>query len=292
VLRTITPSLWRGWLLLAVALWMSFAPAAFAAGLPQFFTGPATSVIEESSDSSALHIYLYANADPVGMFDPSGNFSLMDISSAQGVLGGLFRMASIANRIFQTIDKATTAIETLSLVRNLTLFFMNPAGSGLQQALALLRTAAGVDRSFARFLTIDGLREAVDVLAGNSGRIALEIGKQGILPEITNILAKPNSDVVLYMPTPALPNLGINIPPIKTGIRFKGRDVVLYFGKSSNENSIGKAVGGRVFGLGVTDPSRKFPFQIFRMDWHEKHGPTTYDWYDGNYHFHMGKKNQ
>lgn len=38
-----------------------------------------------NSDPETLHKYLYANADPVNMIDPSGNFSLVEFGVANTV---------------------------------------------------------------------------------------------------------------------------------------------------------------------------------------------------------------
>lgn len=252
-----------------------------------------------AGDPASLHKYLYAHANPVMGLDPSGHSTLSDLNMTQGAMGNLFKMANVTLRIMRTVDKATTALDAVSLVRDLSLFFMNPAGSGLGHALNTLKSAFGIDHTFARFFTVDGIREAFETLATNTGKIILETAERGLVADMSKILARPNSSVVLYMPTP-VPNLHIGIPPLKTGIKFRGRDVTLYFGKSAGPSSINAVTGGRVFGLGVTDPTRPMPFQIFRMDWHEKHykelpapliGPPApaYDWDSGDYHFHMGK---
>ena len=45
------------------------------------------------SDPMSLHKYLYAHADPVGMIDPSGHFSMVEVQQAVFVTGTLARIA-------------------------------------------------------------------------------------------------------------------------------------------------------------------------------------------------------
>ena len=116
MLNATKPPRWRAWLLLAVACWAGVAPAfatAFASGFS--LRGPETRVwnfFPQSAETrqetepqvadshqgnegygyeivSGVHVYLYANADPVMNSDPSGNMVLSEITSVLGVIGNL-----------------------------------------------------------------------------------------------------------------------------------------------------------------------------------------------------------
>ncbi|MES9854782.1 MAG: RHS repeat-associated core domain-containing protein [Candidatus Thiodiazotropha sp. L084R] len=52
-------------------------------------------------DPVTLHKYLYANADPGNMVDPSGNFSLPSLGTAMNVLGTLTTVASASYELYQ-----------------------------------------------------------------------------------------------------------------------------------------------------------------------------------------------
>jgi hypothetical protein len=52
-------------------------------------------------DPTTLHKYLYANADPGNMVDPSGNFSLSSLGTAINVMGTLSTIASTTYDVFQ-----------------------------------------------------------------------------------------------------------------------------------------------------------------------------------------------
>ena len=63
-----------------------------------------------ASDPASLHKYLYANADPVGHMDPSGNISLIEFVGVNIAIGTLSGMAigGIANGAQGAIDGAIT----------------------------------------------------------------------------------------------------------------------------------------------------------------------------------------
>jgi hypothetical protein len=52
-------------------------------------------------DPVTLHKYLYANADPGNMVDPSGNFSMGSMMSAINVMGRLSTIATTTYDVFQ-----------------------------------------------------------------------------------------------------------------------------------------------------------------------------------------------
>jgi len=63
---------WRGSLLLAAALWLTFAPTALSA-FPLRMEVPQA---VESEVDPVLHKYLYANANPIHWWDPSGHIGV------------------------------------------------------------------------------------------------------------------------------------------------------------------------------------------------------------------------
>ena len=99
--RSATPNSWRAWLLLTVAVWLSFAPAVVAVMPAQL----GQSVTEGPPSAAGVCIYLYAQANPVGMFDPSGNnaISLPGLTFVGTVVGTLARLA--------VVSIATTLVE-------------------------------------------------------------------------------------------------------------------------------------------------------------------------------------
>jgi hypothetical protein len=69
-------------------------------------------------DPVTLHKYLYANADPGNMVDPSGNFSLGSLGTALNVVGTLTNIASTAYDVFSISmdDDGLTAKDAGSLL--------------------------------------------------------------------------------------------------------------------------------------------------------------------------------
>ena len=60
------------------------------------------------ADPGSLHKYLYANADPVGGWDPSGNFNLIDMMTSVAIQGYVRAMAY--PRIFSVVSFAVSLI--------------------------------------------------------------------------------------------------------------------------------------------------------------------------------------
>jgi hypothetical protein len=56
-----------------------------------------------NSDPVTLHKYLYANANPVNMIDPSGNFSLVEFGAANSI-------RSILNEV--TVDVGISILDS------------------------------------------------------------------------------------------------------------------------------------------------------------------------------------
>lgn len=71
VARSLHPPVWCVWLLILTTMWMPIVPAA-ANALPRIAD------FDLSSDArpEGLRIYLYAHANPISRWDPSGNFSI------------------------------------------------------------------------------------------------------------------------------------------------------------------------------------------------------------------------
>jgi hypothetical protein len=113
-----TRKTWRAWLLLAVACWACVAPTAaltpnLALGWLETRTSGSFATCGDSrvaappqvadphqgetrcahETASRVHNYLYANADPVGMIDPSGNMSIPGLAATVAVLGNVLRIA-------------------------------------------------------------------------------------------------------------------------------------------------------------------------------------------------------
>jgi hypothetical protein len=124
VFNAAKPPVWRAWLLLALACWACIAPgvalALPTASAPGFAKrgletrvgvfcgnyGPARPVASSQvaelhqaksaygyETASGVHVYLYANADPVAFTDPSGYMALVEISLVQEIQGMLRNMS-------------------------------------------------------------------------------------------------------------------------------------------------------------------------------------------------------
>jgi hypothetical protein len=91
--RAAAPSPWRAWLLLSVAVWLSFAPALNAV-TPARLGQPVT---EESPSAAGVHKYLYAHANPVMFSDPSGHMTLVEAQAVVFNFG--IRMIPVATKI-------------------------------------------------------------------------------------------------------------------------------------------------------------------------------------------------
>src|SRR5690554_3439881 len=64
-------------------------------------------------DPVTLHKYLYANVDPVNRIDPSGMFSLLELSVVQNIMGRL-RSINLFNT-FKLYWKANTLVKKINL---------------------------------------------------------------------------------------------------------------------------------------------------------------------------------
>jgi hypothetical protein len=90
---------WRAWLLLMVAVWVNFAPRA-SAGAQVATARVGLSVTDGLPSVVGVHKYLYANADPVGMFDPTGNAALAQFTTAMAIAFNLgIRMIPVAMKV-------------------------------------------------------------------------------------------------------------------------------------------------------------------------------------------------
>ena len=87
--KPLPPLIWRHWLLIAVAIWIGIAPATGTAG----FASSELKISQYSARAPTLRVYLYANADPVGIFDPSGKFGIGELMLVESVIGTIAGMA-------------------------------------------------------------------------------------------------------------------------------------------------------------------------------------------------------
>ena len=120
------PKPWRAWLLLAVALWVGFAPAGLAYGA---VTAAAPSVTREANHSVAGDVckYLYAHADLVGRIDPSGHMSISSVFFAAWSTGiqAMIAFPRVTAALYAT-GKAIAAVAAFALpAANVYLFATN-----------------------------------------------------------------------------------------------------------------------------------------------------------------------
>ncbi len=92
-----------------------------------------------SSDPVTLHKYLYANANPAMYTDPSGNFSLIDLSAAQSIMTRLV-LASVRDYAFDRFGSnlMTSVIGSLGSGGESASASGHPGGAGLITALAVM----------------------------------------------------------------------------------------------------------------------------------------------------------
>jgi len=199
----------------------------------------------EGDDESplSLHKFLYANGDPVGGIDPTGNDDIAELSASQAVdqvlnvISGVQKLVEIKNRVVSVFD-------LLSAVRDLAGAFSNPSNA-LTVALYDLENQLGYYKKAS-------LRpyDIFDSITRNAGRIAEE-NVAHRLPQLAKALQTPGTRIGLYMPTL------FNIPQD----RF---NTDLSIGKYGVDIVIGGKGGGRLLGVGLK--SGDDAFLIFRVD--------------------------
>ena len=232
-------------------------------------------------EPASLHKYLYANLDPVNNTDPSGLFSVAEMNMVSNIIG---RLASIAFRVLNALDKVMTLVDVINAVVTVFNFAMNPAAIADLTSLFTNVSSGLPDITNGSFWS----GEVAPAVRANLGRIVQEVTinhpQKGI--DLLRYVKMPNSAFVIYMPTPPapLPNPGGLIP---TGISLRGKPVKLFLGKGGWR--------GRLLGVGVIPSagSQSGDFQIFRMDYHPVHpGMHTGDyahWPYDRFHFHVPK---
>ncbi len=231
-------------------------------------------------DPITLHKYLYANADPVGHVDPSGNIALARVGIALQTMGSLI---STAYRTYGVVDRV---LEGFFFIQSLYSAFNVIAGSNnIMGMFDRYESETKKDPKFAWVLSSDGRSQAQDAFKKNAFRVLWNIMKfkRGI---ITSAIYEQDRTFLVYLPTPEENVFGGGIN-LKTGIKVpmpKGspKPIELVFGTG----------GGRVFGLGIGKRGKaRNNNQLMRMDWHAEHDPTLRDciprWFSGKFHFHI-----
>ena len=85
----------------------------------------------------SLHKYLYANANPVMYVDPSGNFSLMETSIAQGIQATISDLIAPGLTMKKVMTWANLIVTTYDVVQQARLIFAGEANiAGLAWAVA------------------------------------------------------------------------------------------------------------------------------------------------------------
>ncbi|GAB4191253.1 MAG: hypothetical protein Tsb002_19780 [Wenzhouxiangellaceae bacterium] len=227
-------------------------------------------------DPVTLHKYLYANTDPVGYVDPSGNTTLPSLSSALNIASSL---AGYSTTILNVVSRVESAVSLFQAVHGLYAAWGMIESNGLVSQIAK-------DNEFSEQLS--NLDRAFAVLTRNMGRILKDLSTHArVKSKILGFIGKEGSDLLIYGPTPQP-----NTPWLRPGARVRlgslrigkqRRNIMLEMGRGSKQ-------GGRITGLGhsLVSQAGSQGVQWFRMDWHglEGHGDGTSDWTDSPYHFH------
>lgn len=225
-----------------------------------------------------INKYLYGNADPVNVIDPSGNMGLSETSVASNAMGNL---ATIATQTMNIYNRASTAIDLMRFAFDM---------KGLLDIVNLdPYTGSGTYKGTHK---ID-LAEAVDEFAWNAP-VAIGVAAPDWGPQMAKPDYKVSSFVVLMPVFNSVRKSSISIPT-RIRVRFKGKriPVVLRFGNA-------EGLLGGFLGIGVQDKKIRF---MYRMDHHppeDDHGgkddfkqdKEIYYWVNRNYHHHVMKFNQ
>ncbi len=124
-------------------------------------------------DPVTLHKYLYANADPGNVIDPSGHFGLASLGTTLNILGNLMTMASTVHSVFQI----ATGNEELTAKRLGSTILFNMLGAKAAKVIGLFgkrfakefRAACGRNSfpSGTIVHTEDGLRPIEEISIGD-----------------------------------------------------------------------------------------------------------------------------
>jgi RHS repeat-associated protein len=216
----------------------------------------------EPRDPISLHKYLYANVDPVNFVDPTGNFSVSEMSTVTGMTNTLNTITSFINTAMRVHDRIQMALDIYDYamaVSNVLAALGEPSPALMRTALeAALRKHLGEGVSG----IVDGFQQVASKIGPNWSDISSSL--VGHAPYMAGeIIAKTASHMpgwlaeekagrlkmIFYAPTAPGGKQKDNYLEIKQGLLVAA--------------SLG---GGRLFGVGVRRP-KGINEQIFRVDY-------------------------
>jgi RHS repeat-associated protein len=209
----------------------------------------------------SLHKYLYAHADPVNNIDPTGNFSIGEMSSVQGMINTLSTITRAINTFMRVVNGVRTFVNVLNYV-TLAGDILAALGEPTP-ALVKSAVAAALRRQFGSNIgdLAGSFQQVVSSIGPNWPDIANSLGAHApamareIFPEVAKRLPKMLAEeklgklkMIFYAPTGPGPRKD-------TFIEVK-KDLLLAVGLT----------GGRLFGVGVKR-ANGMEEQIFRVDY-------------------------
>ncbi len=227
-------------------------------------------------DPVSIHKYLYANVNPVMYSDPSGYFSLAEISTVQSMTGTLSRMLSFTSRVFEIYDKATMVVDVLnyaSTAYNLISALSSPAPdiaimNEIKSAFGVSDVATLLNGFEQAYSTIgSNWRNDFKHISDEIPNIALQSSKfiASRMPSLVKAQKMGNLRFVIY--APSSPFGGYTDTPI---VLNKKLQVNISPG------------GGRLFGIGIKIGSNQDE-QILRIDYWDVHNAP----FSKRYHYHV-----
>lgn len=221
-------------------------------------------------DPHSLHKYLFVHANPVMHVDPSGKFTLIEVSGAN--MAALRTVGAAAFQVFSILEKIQSGIAIADAIR------------ALRDAIHHVDIGDFLNVDDDGFTSmLENYDEAMVILGRNLHRVASDIAVHK-RQRVAEFLAGSKNSIVVFGPTPErakIPLLHIPLGIVRTG--KKARKAFLELGNRPRQ-------GGRAIGLGHMqgdNPGKAHVRQWFRMDWHARHGRESYDWYDDPFHFHV-----
>ncbi len=231
------------------------------------------------TDPTSLHKYLYADSDPINNFDLTGNFSLAELSTAQGVdevMNKMISATTLGLRIYRTAKSVADFIGIAKHAYNILMAVSDPSAAGMLRALESEITKAfgpanissmlnGVSSAFSYIVSswagaVTRLEPELPMIAGQVSTYVLSK-----LPKYLAAEAKGAARFIVY--APSAPFGGFKDIPIKVNNKLQ---INLSPG------------GGRLFGFGIAVDGSADE-QLFRLDY--------FDWYKKppapRYHYHM-----
>ena len=222
----------------------------------------------------SLHKYLYAHANPVNGIDPDGHDLIEQtaVQAIQDILAVTHRVTSV----LRSISKIKSWFSFLDTIREIE--GMLSGGDITQQFKNYIK-----DR-FIRDIARINIEDAVESLLRNTPTLI----SKGMLNWGTYV-GRRYSQVerfVIY-----LPNIeGIPYFEIR-GPRLRNSNIRINFalGAGTEERGSYLKKTGRVTGVGVGFNGDRYPYQIWRMDYHEMHagGTDLAEWPDWPFHYHI-----